>query len=107
MFVNQIGYSWLRQKRVADAIRTFELNTTLYPASANVYDSLGDAYDAACRWPEARRSYEKAYGMARDVAGANTGAYKANLDRMTAKIAAGERCIPLGAGGAAPGAAGS
>lgn len=30
--------------RLADAARVFELNVRLFPQSANVYDSLGEAY---------------------------------------------------------------
>lgn len=94
--VNQIGYVLLQENRIDDAIRAFEMNTELYPASANVYDSLGDAYDAGCRWDDARESYATAYRMAREVSQANTDTYKANLDRITAKIESGERCVPAG-----------
>lgn len=94
--VNQIGYFLLGEERVEDAIRAFEMNTELYPASANVYDSLGDAYDAACRWDDARESYGKAYRMAREVSHANTDTYKTNLDRITAKIESGEKCVVSG-----------
>lgn len=40
--VNQLGYQLIETKPAA-AIRIFELNTELYPNSANTYDSLGEA----------------------------------------------------------------
>ncbi len=41
---NQIGYSLVNKKRLDDAIKIFELNVKMFPKSANVYDSLGEAY---------------------------------------------------------------
>ena len=58
--VNSFGYTLLGKNRVADAIEVFRLNAEAYPNSANVYDSLGDAYQAAGRKDEAIKSYEKA-----------------------------------------------
>jgi tetratricopeptide (TPR) repeat protein len=98
--VNQVGYILLGEKRIDDAIRAFETNAGLYPRSANVFDSLGDAYDAACRWEEAKESYATAYRMALEVANPNADTYKENLDRMTAKIESGEACV---VGGTPPG----
>lgn len=42
--VNQVGYMLLFTKNFDDAIALFELNVQEHPASANVYDSLGEAY---------------------------------------------------------------
>ena len=42
--LNDVGYSLLRDKRVAEAIAVFKLNVELYPQSSNAYDSLGEAY---------------------------------------------------------------
>jgi CubicO group peptidase (beta-lactamase class C family) len=42
--LNRLGYSLLEQKKVAEAIAVFKLNVEFYPQSANVYDSLGEAY---------------------------------------------------------------
>jgi tetratricopeptide (TPR) repeat protein len=58
--INRLGYTLLAKKRTADAIEIFKLNAESYPASANVYDSLGDALSAAGRTDEAIKSYEKA-----------------------------------------------
>jgi CubicO group peptidase (beta-lactamase class C family) len=42
--LNDLGYSLLAEKRVAEAIAVFKVNVELYPQSSNVYDSLGEAY---------------------------------------------------------------
>ncbi len=42
--LNNLGYELLRQGRRAEAIALFALNAELYPASANTYDSLAEAY---------------------------------------------------------------
>lgn len=42
--LNSMGYGLLNQKRIDDAIKIFQLNIQLFPTSANVYDSMGDAY---------------------------------------------------------------
>src|SRR5690242_2266929 len=44
--LNLLGYQHLQQHRTKEAIELFKLNTEAYPASANTYDSLGDAYVA-------------------------------------------------------------
>lgn len=44
--LNNLGYTLLRQKKVAEAIALFKLNVELYPQSSNVYDSLAEAYMA-------------------------------------------------------------
>lgn len=61
--MNVFGYALLGKNRVTDAIEVFKLNTEAYPNSANVYDSLGDAYQAAGRKDEAIRSYERALSI--------------------------------------------
>jgi len=58
--MNLIGYFHLLAGRNDAAIKLFELNTVLYPASANTYDSLGDAYLANGQNDLALRMSEKA-----------------------------------------------
>ncbi len=97
--MNQLGYFLIQQERVDDAVRVLASNVHRYPESANVYDSLGDAFDAACRWEEAREHYARAYEKASAVSHPNTEIYRANLDRITAKIREGEACTPPGSTG--------
>ena len=42
--VNNYGYQLLQQNQQDDAIAVFVLNTQRHPESANVFDSLGEAY---------------------------------------------------------------
>ena len=53
--INSLGYQLLRRKRVPDAIEILKLNVEAYPNSANVYDSLGEAYFASGNTPLAIR----------------------------------------------------
>ncbi|MEW6194923.1 MAG: tetratricopeptide repeat protein [Bacteroidota bacterium] len=41
--INALEYSFLQNGKTKDAIELFKLNTVVYPNSANVYDSLGEA----------------------------------------------------------------
>jgi CubicO group peptidase (beta-lactamase class C family) len=42
--LNSLGYSFLLDKKLGEAIAVFKLNVELYPGSWNVYDSLAEAY---------------------------------------------------------------
>ena len=42
--MNIMGYEQLRSGNIAEAIGLFKLNVEAFPASANAYDSLGEAY---------------------------------------------------------------
>ena len=58
--LNDLGYSLLNQTRFKDAIRAFRENIAAYPTSANVYDSMGDAYLADGHRTAARDAYRRA-----------------------------------------------
>lgn len=57
--LNSAGYLLLNRGDVTGAILVFEENVRAYPTSANVYDSLGDAYLAAGRDAAARDAYAR------------------------------------------------
>lgn len=42
--LNQVGYALMGDGRIDEAIGAFKLNAENFPGSANVYDSLGEAY---------------------------------------------------------------
>ena len=94
--MNQVGQFLLRQKRVDDAIRVLESNARRYPESPNVYASLGDAYDAGCRWEDSRENYDRAYRMASETSIDDADGFKEKLDGIAAKIAEGGDCAPGG-----------
>jgi tetratricopeptide (TPR) repeat protein len=58
--LNSLGYSLLRKGYKDPALRVFAWNVAAHPQSANVHDSLGEAYLSAGRREDARRSYENA-----------------------------------------------
>ncbi|HXZ13327.1 MAG TPA: alpha/beta hydrolase [Candidatus Sulfotelmatobacter sp.] len=61
--VNYLGYQYLQQGDTKAAIEVFKLNEFAYPRSANVYDSLGDAYLADNQKELAIEYSEKAIQM--------------------------------------------
>jgi len=61
--INILGYSLLGEKRMDDAIKIFKLNTEMYPASFNTWDSLGEAYANAGRKDEAIVAYKKSLAL--------------------------------------------
>jgi tetratricopeptide (TPR) repeat protein len=58
--INQGGYDLLNSKQIESAIFVFELNTKLYPKSANTWDSLAEAYWKANKTDKAIENYKKA-----------------------------------------------
>lgn len=85
--LNQIGYQLLRANRPDEAISAFRKNVENYPNSANVYDSLAEAYEKNGQMKLAAENYEKAYKRAE----ANNETQlaqsaKANFERISAKL---------------------
>jgi predicted alpha/beta superfamily hydrolase len=57
--LNMLGYQLLSEKRAKDAEVIFRLNTVLYPASSNAYDSYGECLLALHRREEAMAAYKR------------------------------------------------
>ena len=57
--LNKLGYSLLQERNLPAAIVIFELNVELFPGSANVYDSLGEALMLHGDKENARKNYQK------------------------------------------------
>ncbi len=57
--LNTVGYGLMQMKRFKDAITFLELNVEMFPKSANVYDSLGEACLKAGDKEGASRNYAK------------------------------------------------
>lgn len=84
--INQMGYWLIGQQRAEEAIAVLAQNVERFPASVNVYDSLGDAYDASEQPEKAKKHYEKACTMARASNHPNTSIYCRNLARITEQL---------------------
>lgn len=57
--LNDLGYKLMTGGKLKEAIRVFQLNVESYPASANAYDSLGEAYMKNGDRERAIENYEK------------------------------------------------
>jgi uncharacterized protein len=88
--VNALGYQYLFAGKMEEAIATFETNVKMYPNSANVYDSLAEAYEKSGRLDQARPNYEKAYTIGKEKNDPNLAIYKTNFDRVAEKLKQGE-----------------
>ncbi len=85
--LNTIGYRLLGANQTPEAIEVFKRNVELYPDSANVYDSLAEAYEGGGQFEAARKNYEKALSLAEKSA--NQGfiqIFKRNLERVNGKV---------------------
>ena len=58
--LNSLGYRLIRRKKLAEAIRIFQLNIAAYPRSSNAYDSLAEGYMDAGDKAQAIAYYQKA-----------------------------------------------
>lgn len=80
--VNILGYRLLQADRTADAIAVFQANVKNWPRSANVYDSLGEAYEKNGQRAEARTSYEMAVKIGTETKDANLAIFQQNAERV-------------------------
>jgi peptidylprolyl isomerase len=61
--LNLMGYNFLRKNQVNEAIEVLKLNVEAYPQSANVYDSLAEAYLVSGNRDNAIENYKKALAI--------------------------------------------
>jgi predicted alpha/beta superfamily hydrolase len=85
--VNGVGYQTLGRPDIEGAIEIFRYNAALYPASANVHDSLGEALEQAGRLEEAAEQYSLAVKNAKNNNDARLSIFEANHDRLKAQLA--------------------
>jgi predicted alpha/beta superfamily hydrolase len=81
--INTLGYRYLQAGDMDKAIATFKTNVQRYPESANVYDSLGEAYENNGNPEKAAKNYEKAVNLGEKSGDANLNVYKTNLERVS------------------------
>jgi predicted alpha/beta superfamily hydrolase len=84
--INQQGYRLLGREDFDSAIAVFSYNVELYPESANVYDSLGEALESAGRLDEALASYSAAVKNANTLGDDRIAIFTANRDRAKALV---------------------
>jgi len=84
--INQIGYQLLFDGKPEEAIAAFKANVERYPTSANVYDSLAEAYERGGRLDLAEPLYDKARVLGQQNNDPNAAIYKANYERANAKL---------------------
>ncbi len=84
--INQMGYQLIFANKPDEAIAVFKTNVERYPASANVYDSLAEAYERGGRNDLAEPLYDKARILGEQNNDPNTGVYKTNYERVHAKL---------------------
>jgi uncharacterized protein len=79
--MNNLGYYFLQRQNMEEAIAFFKKNVELFPESANVYDSLGEAYEKSNQINLAVENYEIAYKYAKAINHPNLQIYKTNFER--------------------------
>jgi len=92
---NLAAYQLLREGDAEGAVRAFQRNVERYPLSANVHDSLGEAYERNGELDAAARAYAKAVDLAARAKDPNLPVFERNLARLNATLEAQR----LGAGG--------
>ncbi len=81
--MNQLGYQLFAAGKRDEAITAFKSNVERFPNSANVYDSLGEAYEKSGKPNLAKPNYEKAVEFATKTNDPNLPVFKANLSRVS------------------------
>lgn len=81
--MNQLGYQLFAAGKRDEAITAFKSNVERYPNSANVYDSLGEAYEKFGKLNLAKPNYEKAVELATKTNDPNLPVFKANFERVS------------------------
>lgn len=79
--LNAVGYRLITVKKFNDAIRIMQLNVESYPQSANVYDSLAEAYMDAGDKTQAVSNYQKSLQLNPKNANATSWLRKLNAER--------------------------
>ena len=86
-YLNAMGYNFLRDDMVEDALNRFELAMVYYPESVNACDSYAEALLAAGRKEEALAIYTRAYELAKKTGYENLSYIESNLNKLKNNIA--------------------
>lgn len=80
--LNRIAYEFLRINDNDFAIKLFKLNVHLFPNEANMYDSLGEAYEKNKEYDLALENYEKAVEIAKKHSHRLLSSFQSTLERF-------------------------
>jgi len=94
--INQIGYQDLLGGNPEEAIATFKANVERYPNSANVYDSLAEAFEKGGQIELAAPLYEKAQTLGKQNSDPNVAVYSTNFARASEKVKQAEAAKQAG-----------
>ena len=83
--LNNLGYRYLAMKKFDEAIAVFQKNVSLYPGSANVYDSIGEAYETAGKFDLAKENFKKAVEVGTTTSDGNLDQFKNHVKRVEAE----------------------
>lgn len=81
--INLLGYNYLRVGEIDESIATFKENVKRNPNSANVYDSLGEAYENNNQPDLAKVNYQKACKLGKEQNLGTLSVFEENLKRVT------------------------
>ncbi|MDX2033960.1 MAG: alpha/beta hydrolase-fold protein [Blastocatellia bacterium] len=84
--MNNMGYALIAEGKMDEAIKVFQANVRNYPNSANVYDSLGEAFEKQGKLDQARENYALAAQRGEPKKDPNLAVYKANLERVESRL---------------------
>lgn len=82
--VNELGYRYLHDKAVDQAVAAFKYNTEINPFASNSWDSLADALEQGGNTIEALASERKAVSLAEQNGDSNLGSLRKHLARLEA-----------------------
>jgi predicted alpha/beta superfamily hydrolase len=85
--VNLAGYQALQDGQPEEALRAFQRNRALHPASPNVHDSLGEAFERGGDLKAAAACYQRAWELAEQQGNPRTPIFRRNALRAAAALA--------------------
>ena len=83
--LNSIGYEFLQEKSLDNAVKVFQENAKLYPNEANSWDSLGEAYFHKRDKTNALKAYQKALELDPNSASAKKMIQKLEILKLNEK----------------------
>ncbi len=86
MEINIIGYEQMGKNKTKAAEAVFAANTRLFPESANVYDSYGEALAANGKLEDSVKQYRQAVKLAKASGDPNLEMFSENLKKMESKL---------------------